>query len=352
MVVLTCGDEKAGRTSLCVLPSFSKFSRLLVKSVLCPVKIHHSAEISKGWLSGKDGIAAESLPAAVLALESRPDSIELVHGGIDKSGFIGQDTCFKVTGPCAFHSDPRASEVGRSDIGSLAVEDNDLEVDTWAEGPFQTGEENRILVKVLPEIGPRFLRMDQPDLFPFLDQVGQDTQKRSVFHLEILDIRRPDPNRPFHFWDQGDDLLEVVPVCNVFRHGNLYHQPNQAIRLHKGFRVGHDNGIDHPSIDRLLIPSGEQPPLVDLLCNLVNPHPAVTGCQDKEYGFFDFHTQIYNFSSNWLNGKMVKGFPHEAILEPVPTHPLPEGEKRERGKRPWKGLGWRSGRARPFRNGA
>ena len=29
-----------------VLPSFSEFSRLLVKSVLCPVKIHHPGEKS------------------------------------------------------------------------------------------------------------------------------------------------------------------------------------------------------------------------------------------------------------------------------------------------------------------
>ena len=77
---------------------------------------------------------------------------------------------------------------------------------------------------------------------------------------------------------------------------NLNHQPNKAVRFHKGFRVGHNDGIDHPSIYRLLIPSREQALLVDLLCNLVYLHPVVRGCQDKDYGFFDFHIQIYTFS--------------------------------------------------------
>ena len=67
-------------------------------------------------------------------------------------------------------------------------------MNTWTEGPFQTGKENWILIEVLPEIGPRFLRMNQPDLFPCLDEVGENTQERSIFHIEILDIRRPYPD--------------------------------------------------------------------------------------------------------------------------------------------------------------
>ena len=110
------------------------------------------------------------------------------------SRFISQDSGFKVPGACAFHSYAGSCKVCRSDIGNLGVEDNDLEVNTWAEGSLQTGKKNRILVEVLPEIGSWFLCMNQPDLFPFLDEVGEDTQERSIFHIEILDIRRPYPD--------------------------------------------------------------------------------------------------------------------------------------------------------------
>ena len=80
--------------------------------------------------------------------------------------------------------------------------------------------------------------------------------------------------------------------------------------------MGHNDGIDHPSIDRLLIPSRKQTLLVDFLCNLVYLHSVVRGCQDKDYGFFDFHVQIYSFSQNWpprLNWKTVNDSVREWI---------------------------------------
>ena len=73
--------------------------------------------------------------------------------------------------------------------------------------------------------------MNQPDLFPFLDEVGEDSQKRPIFNIQVLDVCRPYPDRTFYLWDQGDNLLEVVLVCNVLRHGREYnHQPNYTFK--------------------------------------------------------------------------------------------------------------------------
>lgn len=89
------------------------------------------------------------------------------------------------------------------------------------------------------------------------------------------------------YWVDGKGMDDYIfPILDKTRYQtdthvmgkNLYHQPYKAIRFHKGFGVGHNDGIDHPSIYRLLIPSREQALLIDLLCNLVYLHPVVRGC--------------------------------------------------------------------------
>ena len=170
-------------------------------------------------LPGKNRIAAILLSATVFAFEPGPDRIELIHGRFDETRFISQDSGFKIPGACALHSYPGTSKVSRSDIGNLGVEYNNLEVNTWTESSLQPGKENGILVEVLSEIGPWFLCMNQPDLFSLLDEVGKDTQERSVINIEVLDVRRPYPNRTFYLWNQSNNLLKVVLVCYVFRHG-------------------------------------------------------------------------------------------------------------------------------------
>ena len=81
----------------------------------------------------------------------------------------------------------------------------------------------------------------------------------------------------------------------------LDHQPNKTVGFHKGIGVGHDNGVNHSTIDGFLIPSREQALLVDFLCNLFRLHPMVRGCQDKDNGFFDFHMTI-GYSSGLYSG--------------------------------------------------
>ena len=58
-------------------------------------------------------------PAAVLALESGPDRVEVVYGSIHQVRLIGEDTGFEVTGAGALHAEARAGEVGGTDVGRL-----------------------------------------------------------------------------------------------------------------------------------------------------------------------------------------------------------------------------------------
>jgi hypothetical protein len=66
---------------------------------------------------------------------------------------------------------------------------------------------------------------------------------------------------------------------------------------------------------------------------------VVGGCQDKDYGFFDFHTQIYAFSQNWPPGNIVKPLPlkrwkrtsgHQK--KPLMPEPKRTGQHQEPGK--------------------
>lgn len=146
-----------------------------------------------GILSRQDWISTVFLSAAVFAFESSPDGVELVNGGFDQGGIIGQDSRLKVSGPSALHTNPCPRQIGRTDIGSLAIKDDYLEVDTRTKGTLQAGKEDRVVVEILPEVRPRLLGVNQANLLALLDQVCQDSQERSVFNIEVLDIGRPYP---------------------------------------------------------------------------------------------------------------------------------------------------------------
>ena len=56
--------------------------------------------------------------------------------------------------------------------------------------------------------------------------------------------------------------------------------------------MGHDYGIDLLVCHRCLIPALVQLALVDLLGNLLGPHPVARAGQEEDYGFFDFHLAV------------------------------------------------------------
>ena len=82
-------------------------------------------------------VAAEGLSFAFGAVGSLPDAVEVVGGGIDQLGFIGEDAGLEVAVVVAFHTYAGTREVGGADVGGSAVENHNLEMHPWAESPFQ-----------------------------------------------------------------------------------------------------------------------------------------------------------------------------------------------------------------------
>ena len=157
-------------------------------------------------------------PAAVLALEPGPDGVEVVYGGIYEIRFVRQDACLEVAGAGTLHTKSCAGEIGRTDVGGLEVEDDDLEVDTRAKDTLQAGEKDRVTVEIFAEVGPRLLGMDEADFLAFLYKVSNDAKERTFFHVEILDVGRAYPEGAFHLRGSLNDFLEMGFVCDVLRH--------------------------------------------------------------------------------------------------------------------------------------
>ena len=208
------------------VPDFQE--RLHTGSLLYPRFTCHPADIVRIHLDRvsfvlsacDNGISAELLASTVLTLKSGPDRIELIDGSLNQRQIVRQDACLKVPGAGALLADAGTSEVGRSDVGSLQVEDDDLEMNARTQCSFQAGKQYRVMVKVFPEVRSRLLGMNQTNLLAFLDEIGQQAQERPLLHIEVFDIGRANPERPFHLGHPGNHLLEVCFVCDVLGHGN------------------------------------------------------------------------------------------------------------------------------------
>ena len=90
---------------------------------------------------------------------SLPDAVEVVGGGGDQLGVVGEDTGLKVAVVVAFHTHAGAREVGGANVGGGAVEYHYLEMHPWAESPLQTAPQPRILVEILAEVLTWFFGM-------------------------------------------------------------------------------------------------------------------------------------------------------------------------------------------------
>ena len=87
-----------------------------------------------------------------------------------------------------------------------------------AKHPLQTGKQYRIVVEILPEIGPGFLCVNQANLPALADQVSQYAQERPLADIKVFYIGGPHPEVFLHVGNAGNDLLEVGFVCNVLGH--------------------------------------------------------------------------------------------------------------------------------------
>ena len=111
-----------------------------------------------------NSIPAKILPLAGFAAMALPDGVEVVGGGIDQLGFVGEDAGLEVAVVVAFHAYAGACEVGGADIGGSAVEYHYLEMHPWAESPFQPAPQARILVEILAEVLTWFFGVQQPHI--------------------------------------------------------------------------------------------------------------------------------------------------------------------------------------------
>lgn len=61
-------------------------------------------------------VTAVFLAAAVLALETGPDGVKLVHGGFHQLRIIGEDARLEITGTRTLHTYAGASKIGAADV--------------------------------------------------------------------------------------------------------------------------------------------------------------------------------------------------------------------------------------------
>lgn len=160
-------------------------------------------------------IPAELLTSALLAFESSPNRIKLIHGGFYEGGIVSKNPGLEVTCPGAFHPDAGAGQVGRTEVGDLGVEDDDLEMNTGTKHTLKPGKKDRIPVEILTEVGPRFLGVDKTNFAALRDQIGQQTQERPVADIEVLDVGRTDPQGALDQGNPGKNLLEVGFVRDI-----------------------------------------------------------------------------------------------------------------------------------------
>ena len=128
-----------------------------------------------------------------------PDLIKLVHRLLNDFWLISQDASLEVTRAISFHADAGTCKIGTTNIRLFAIKDHHLEMHPWAKHSLQPIIQNGEPVKVLPEVRPWLLSMNQPHSHTFLNQLSQHLQERllcfPILDIQILDISRPNPQR-------------------------------------------------------------------------------------------------------------------------------------------------------------
>ena len=90
-----------------------------------------------------------------------PDVVELFGGVFYEVAVGAEDAGFEVTGVFAFHAEAGAGEIGGAYIGGFEIEDDDFEMNSWAEDSFHAFDEGGIFVEVLAECQARFFCVDE-----------------------------------------------------------------------------------------------------------------------------------------------------------------------------------------------
>lgn len=126
-----------------------------------------------------------------------PYSIELVGSSIHQRRDVGQNARFEIAGHRAFHAESSPSQIGRTYVSDLAIEDQYFEMYARTQPPLQSAPQQRIFVEIVGEVPSRLFGMNQPHLDTAADQFLQHFQQRcgtvALFHIKIFNIGRADP---------------------------------------------------------------------------------------------------------------------------------------------------------------
>ena len=104
---------------------------------------------------------------------AHPDAIELFSSGFYEVAVGAEDAGFEVAGVFAFHAEAGAGEVGGAYVGGFKIEDDDFEMDSWAEDSFHAFYESGIFVEILAESRAWFFCVDEADFYSAFGEVGK-----------------------------------------------------------------------------------------------------------------------------------------------------------------------------------
>ena len=173
-------------------------------------------------------VAAMFPSAAVVAVFTAPDEVELLDERLDEGWVVGEDAVLEVALALRLRAHAGAGEVGAAEVGLYAIHDDALEVDARAEHPLHPAPQAGIAVKVLAPVRPRLLRVDEPHLDPAPHHPRQHLQERhhvppSRFDIHVLDVggRNPQP-LPHLRHNPADDGGVDVAVGEEGGHGAMH----------------------------------------------------------------------------------------------------------------------------------
>lgn len=180
---------------------------------------------------------------------SLPNPVEVVGGGIDQGGLVGEDARLEVARRRALHSHPGAGQVGRADVGQRAVENQNLEMHTRTEAALQrigltlsverrcrAAPQTLETVEILAEILARLLGVQQAHLDAAAQQAVDDRKERpgavgpraqaaaapprpsTKGDIKVLQVGRANPQVVLHASAKRQHLVVMLLVGNIAYH--------------------------------------------------------------------------------------------------------------------------------------
>ena len=153
-------------------------------------------------------IPTKLFPLATLAGAALPDVVEVVGGGVNELGFVGQDAGFEIAVAFAFHAYACSSKVGGADIDLRAVEDHQFEMYSRTQPSLQPRPQAGILVEIFTEVLTRLFGVQQPHLDTVFQQPVKYGEEglhlaASLTYIEVFEVGGANPQVVLHLRAAG-----------------------------------------------------------------------------------------------------------------------------------------------------